>query len=414
MVELITVDKGVMAALIQAIKQGSIRGIRLLIEGKHIKDDNFQKEAGTTALIEACKFGDKKTGVKMARILLENNGKIESRDFLGRNALHWACLKAYKEMIELFVKSSEMLDFNAIDFNGNSVMFHTVSSGNCQFIDYICRIYVKNGGSVDTKNNEGISAVDLALKLGHKSCAAVVNRATGLTRTLSSTGYEDINCCMFSHLSRTVSDNRGSMQDAGNKGKARGKSFETLRENRRIEKAIGFNPDRLRKTKFISLSSGDLSIKEQAKLPALGGQFSLVTMNGRERSQTDPSQKKDRKMDKIARKHGIFKAEILPSAEETRLPNTYKDLLVDFNSIYSVENTSSYRRGFSKPKEKTKIVTFSESIGHDKEDDGKSDDKTTKNKLSRKVSRMNETKFNSTFISKGKERRKSKKSRDEL
>ena len=403
-----------MAALIQAIKQGSIRGIQLILGNKQYQDDTFQTEAGTTALIEACKFGDRRTGVKMATILLKNNARIESQDLMGRNALHWACCKAHKEMIELFIKSSEMLDLNAKDFNGNSVMYHTISSGECDFIDYICRLYVENGGGVDTKNNQGISAVDLALKLGHKSCAVIVNRATGLTRTLNSTGCRDSNCRVVNRLGRPDDNSYKLTKGSVSEDNAKTRGFDYFR--RPSERPIAVNVGKHRKTRFLSLSSDDLTIKEQVKLPALSlGELSLVSMYARQRSKTDPAQKQERKVDKIPRKHGIFKGDIFPSTGESQLPSTYKELLVDFNSIYSAENTTSYRKGVSKPKEKTKIVTFSEGVesGQDKEDDAKTEDKSGKYKLARKVSKMSDTKFSSSFISKGKERRKSRKSRDD-
>ena len=404
-----------MAALLRAIKQGNVRSIKLIIESKRYGDDMLQTEAGTTALIEACKFGDKKTGVKMAKILLRNNAKVESRDYTGRNALHWACSKANKEIIELFIKSNETLDLHAKDFNGNSVMYHTVSSGDCDFVHYVCRLYAENGGGVETKNNQGISAVDLALKLGHKSCAVVVNRVTGRSRTLNSTGFKDDNCRVLKNNSPPDDDDALKLiQNTGLVDKAKGRSPHILiRSN---EKAITFNTGRLHKTKFISLSSDDLTLKERVKLPALSvGEFPLLDMYGRQRSITDPAQNQERNADIAPRKHGFFNGELLPNMGESRLPNTYKDLLVDFNSIYSAENTASYRKGVSKPKEKTKIVTFSESVesGQNKEDDAKAEDKAAKNKLTRKMSKMSDAKFNSTFISKGKERRKSRKSRDD-
>ena len=407
-----------MTALFQAIQRGSIRGLQLVLDGKHDKSELFETEAGTTALIEACKFGDKKTGVKMAKMLLRNSARIESRDLRGRNALHWACSKAHTDMIDLFMKSSEMLDMNVKDFNGNSVMYHAVRSGDCNFIGYICRLYIENGGGVETKNNQGITAVDLALKLGHKSCAVSINKATGLTQTLNSTGCEDTNCCTFNRVSYPADGAYKLIKDVGFRDIAK----QSIITNEggvtsATEPLDTFNARRFRKTRFLSLSSDDLTIKERFRLPALSiGEFSLVNMYGRQRSKTDPVQQQEkRKKDKVSRKNGIFNGEIFPSTEESRIPNTCGELLVDFNSIYSAENTHSYRRGFSKPKEKTKIVTFSESVEsrQDKEDDAKTEEKAAKNKLTRRVSKMSDTKLNSTFIAKGKERRKSRKSRDD-
>jgi len=406
-----------MAALFQAIQRGSIRGLQLVLEGKHDKGELFETEAGTTALIEACKFGDKKTGVKMAKILLRNSARIESRDLLGRNALHWACSKAHTDMIDLFIKSSEMLDLNVKDFNGNSVMYHAVRSGDCNFIGYICRLYVENGGGVETKNNQGITAVDLALKLGHKSCAVSVNKATGLTQTLNSTGCEDANCCIFNHVNYPADSAYKLIKDVGFRDIAKQPIITNTGVTSSTEPLDTLNARRFRRTRILSLSSDDLTINERFKLPALNiGEFSLVNMYGRQRSKTDPIQQQEkRKKEKVSRKHGIFNGEIFPSTEESRTPNTCGEMLVDFNSIYSAENTHSYRRGFSKPKEKTKIVTFSESVEgrQDKEDDTKTDDKAVKSKLTRRVSKMSDTKLNSTFIAKGKERRKSRKSRDD-
>lgn len=402
-----------MAALIQAVKQGSIRGILLVVQGIQDRDGSFQTEAGTTPLIEACKFGDKKTGVQMVKVLLDNRAEISRRDYLGLNAFHWACSKAHKEIVDLFIKSNQTIDFNARDNNGNSVLYHAVTSSDCRFTNYICRLYEEHGGNVEMKNNQGFSAVDLALKLGHNSCAVVVNRASGRRRVVNSKGHGDLNCCMLNWINGSVGENHGFAKRC--REKCKGKRF-TASEEPRFNSYKSVN--RSRKSKFLSLSNGDLTLKDQGKLPSLAvGQKSLISMYGRHRSQTEPVRHHELKSDLLPRKNGFFNGERLPIIEQNRLPNTCKDLLVDFNLIYSVENTPSYRKGFSKPKEKSKIVTFSDSIesGQEKEDEKRNDEKIGKNKISRKLSRINnDTKVNGTFISKGKEQKKSRKSRDEV
>lgn len=95
-----------------------------------------------------------------------------------------------------------------------------------------------------------------------------------------------------------------------------------------------------------------------------------------------------------------------------------KDILIDLNSICSVENSSSYRRGFN-VKNNTKSVQFTEdTIEPDSKLESSLDTKQNasivKTKCSRKISKIIELKsIGTSLTNQKKEGRKSKKSKDE-
>ncbi|XP_065069594.1 uncharacterized protein LOC135694691 [Rhopilema esculentum] len=402
-------------ALIQAVKQGSIRAIKLVIENPNF--DIRQNETGTTALIEACKFGDKRRSLEMVTTLLKNDACICDTDMHGRNALHWACSRGQKEIVDAFLRSNQPLNLNSTDFNGNTVLFHAVSSGDCSFIRFICKAYKRNGGVVETKNRQGMSAVDMALKLGHRSCAALVNRVTGLNQCVYTAGNDELNCCT-KRASAAFKDEPRVLTRTNNcvKGDLLAETV-TLADhsNRFIQMESSGR-------RYMSSSTEDVTHAKRSKLPKLTiGNLTTRIVSKRERSKTVPRVTGDLKAGgRLIVKRNFSKGGFMARREFSEdSPNTYKDLLVDFNLICSVEKSPSYRKGFVRPKEreKTKIVTFSDTTGDDlngveKRDDTKQDDKMEKAKASRKMSKIHEKKSNSTLLSK-KERRKSRKSRDE-
>ena len=400
-------------ALIQAIKQGSIRGIQLVIGKYDAENGSCQKEAGTTPLIEACKFGDKRIGLKMAKLLLKSNAEISDTDYLGRNAMHWACSKGQKDIVDLFMKSVEPVDLNYKDLDGNSVLYHAVSSGDCDFIKYVCRMYDKNGGGVETTNKQGISAVDLALQLGHKSCAALVNKVTGLNHFLSTAGKNELNRCLTNRIKKNNLEEPPGVN-------YRTRSFDETRETDPLHRNPRYDHHRRKyQEKQLARSHEEFRVEDSMKLPKLEvGNLSIVGMYNRQRSQTVPQFKDETREERLLRRRHIFKTEVRPEmsfSQDSNFPNTYKDILVDFNTICSVEKSPSYRKGAEKPKEKdkAKVVTFSESVDEDKRksEDTKHEEKVVKNKA-RKISRVSEAKM--AFAGAGKkERRKSRKSRDE-
>lgn len=156
--------------LLQAVKEGHVKGLKQLIKSGGIITLN-SRDTGTTPLIEACKFGDKDVAKRMIKVLLKNGADVNYRDREGRNALHWVSIKGDRQLINLLAESDAPVDYQTTDKHGNSILFYAVETGNCSFVRHICKLYKLKSVKERGKNRSGISAADLALKLGHKKCA---------------------------------------------------------------------------------------------------------------------------------------------------------------------------------------------------------------------------------------------------
>ena len=157
-------------ALLQAIREGHLKGIKDLINDGGIISLNTI-ELGTTPLIEACKFSNKEVAKRMIKILLKHGANVNNKDKEGRNALHWVSINGDKQLMNLLIESQGPVDYRTTDKQGNSILFYAVQTGNCSFVRHICKLYKLNSVREKGKNKSGISAADLALKLGHKKCS---------------------------------------------------------------------------------------------------------------------------------------------------------------------------------------------------------------------------------------------------
>jgi len=157
-------------ALLQAVKEGYVKGIKELISNGGLLGLNVN-EMGTTPLIEACKFGNKEVAKRMVKILLKHGANVNHRDKDGRSALHWISMTGDKHLVNLLVESQTSIEFDITDRQGNSMLFYAVQTGKCSFVRHICKLYKVNSVRDRGKNRNGISAADLAMNLGHKKCS---------------------------------------------------------------------------------------------------------------------------------------------------------------------------------------------------------------------------------------------------
>ena len=157
-------------SLLQAVKEGYVKGIKQLINNGALMGLN-RNDMGTTPLIEACKFTDKEVAKRMIKVLLKHGANVNHRDKEGKNALHWISMTGDKHLINLVVDSQTSIDYSSTDRQGNSILFYAVQTGKCSFVRHICKLYKLNSARDRGKNRNGLSAADLALQLGHKKCA---------------------------------------------------------------------------------------------------------------------------------------------------------------------------------------------------------------------------------------------------
>ncbi len=281
-------------ALIQAVKQGHIRGIKLLISN----GDTLSLSSnvlGTTALIEACKFDDKETAKKMVKVLLKSGACVNDRDYLGRHAMHWACMEGNAELMNAllsFHRPNEQINLTMTDFEGNSILHYAVKTAKCSFIRHVCKLYERYGVTDWGRNKDGYLAADLALNLGHKHCAVMVRNVTDSDEL----SYSD------------RSDGRTPIEE---------KSSERMREN-------------TEKRTFL-----ELPLIETGKLS--------ITSKGKHKTKDDSP---ERRLQKTTETNLVpISYNQRKISEEIIGKITYRNLLADMHLIQSMEYSSSYRPG---------------------------------------------------------------------
>lgn len=87
---------------------------------------------------------------------MKRGAVVSKADVVGRNALMWACLYGRDSDVALLIEYADVdLDFNHVDINGQTALFHAVSYGNAATVKLIVSALMKYGLSTDTPDNRG-------------------------------------------------------------------------------------------------------------------------------------------------------------------------------------------------------------------------------------------------------------------
>jgi hypothetical protein len=66
------------------------------------------------------------------------------------------------------------IDYNKCDINGQTALFHAVSSGNAATVKLIVSVLMKYGLSADTPDSRGSTPLMQAMRLGHDVCESIL------------------------------------------------------------------------------------------------------------------------------------------------------------------------------------------------------------------------------------------------
>ena len=116
-------------------------------------------------LIEACRHGK----FEVVKLLVERtNTKLNVRDNDGRTALHWACRKGHKDVVQLLMNCQDNnIELNTRDNYGNTVFHLACFNGHKDVVQLLLNCSAKNI-DLNTQDNDGHTAFMLACFNGHK------------------------------------------------------------------------------------------------------------------------------------------------------------------------------------------------------------------------------------------------------
>ncbi|KAK3091863.1 hypothetical protein FSP39_023213 [Pinctada imbricata] len=162
-------------ALLKAISAGRPRQVRLLLDsGASVTETD---ECGQTTLIRTIFLENDRSRRKLLRMLLKHGALVSTVDVVGRNALAWSCIYGRDDDTALLIEKADVdIDFNAADINGQTALFHAVSSGNAACVKLIVLALQRYGLSVDVADYNGFSPLMHAIRLGFDVCASILIR----------------------------------------------------------------------------------------------------------------------------------------------------------------------------------------------------------------------------------------------
>ncbi|XP_071953360.1 uncharacterized protein [Antedon mediterranea] len=155
----------------RAIADCRLHQVRLLVDMG--SNANGRDKSGRTPLMATCTIDDEQKGLKMARIFLHAKADINSKDVLGRSVLSYAALFG-RELIAARLLQEDTIEKNVPDLNGDTPLNLAASKGHLEVTRLIASVLIREGLGVDTRNNEGCTALLLATKNGHYQCAKVL------------------------------------------------------------------------------------------------------------------------------------------------------------------------------------------------------------------------------------------------
>ena len=120
-------------ALLKSTSAGRSRQVRLLLDsGSSVEEvDNH----GQTPLIKAVFVENDSSRQKILRLLLKYGATVSKADVVGRNALAWSCIYGRDEDVAILLENADVdLDVNKTDINGQTALYHAVSSGNASCV----------------------------------------------------------------------------------------------------------------------------------------------------------------------------------------------------------------------------------------------------------------------------------------
>ncbi|MCX8166594.1 MAG: ankyrin repeat domain-containing protein, partial [Candidatus Micrarchaeota archaeon] len=96
--------------------------------------------------------------IEAVRFLIENGADIYITDNVGRTAFARVVHQFDKELFDLLGGNDKKL-INMKDYDGYTPLMSAASSGDLQAVRYL----IKNGADINAKNNNGLTALSLAI-----------------------------------------------------------------------------------------------------------------------------------------------------------------------------------------------------------------------------------------------------------
>lgn len=154
-------------SLLDIVKNGYFQQVRYLVD--HGANLN-QRDSEKRSVMMLCAFVEpEEWGVGICRLLIERGAILDFKDKYGLNAFHYAVIYERLDLVKVYLNAIDF-DLNEKDKFGNTALHYAVKAGNSTITRMIVQTCRKYQLSLDTRNNDRLTALQMAHKAGHRKC----------------------------------------------------------------------------------------------------------------------------------------------------------------------------------------------------------------------------------------------------
>ncbi|KAK7499260.1 hypothetical protein BaRGS_00009520 [Batillaria attramentaria] len=165
-----------------AISSGKVNRLHSILA--NIEDLNVRDTSLRTPLIHAVFISNDDIRTHIVRLLLRHGCDVNAQDGVGRTALMYACMERDKMDVVRLLAKCRRCDPNVQDDDGNTALIHSVESGNASSIRILTNhTNMKSRLKVNMANRAGLTALEMAVKLGLPDCCRILMKDGGADST---------------------------------------------------------------------------------------------------------------------------------------------------------------------------------------------------------------------------------------
>lgn len=167
--------------LLDAVSKCRLRQLRLLLDAG-INVNSRDSTTGQTALIRATFLEDPKLRRICTSMLVSYGAKVKVADNMKRTALSWACLLGRENSLKIFQSNPELdLAYDSVDVDGNTNLLLACMSGKANIVKVIARRFRRNRLDVNRKNNQGDTALSVAIRQRNRDIVLILVDVANVT-----------------------------------------------------------------------------------------------------------------------------------------------------------------------------------------------------------------------------------------
>lgn len=156
-----------MTALMVAAAEGHTEVVRLLLYAKadvNMKDNNL----GATTLLGAAEYGH----TEIIKALIANGADVNARSKLNRTALMVSAVNGHTSTVEALLSAGVDVNVKDLKYGANALM-GAATNGHIDIV----KALIEKGAKVNEKNNNGMTALEMAKTRGQKKVVPILEKA---------------------------------------------------------------------------------------------------------------------------------------------------------------------------------------------------------------------------------------------